>query len=99
MKTRPTAGAKRCRKPPRQDTSQSPEALSAVSEPRLDLAAERTMTVMQAALRLGKSDGAIRKWLRTGRLKGWQVGGTYCAVLVSEAAVEEVLRQVKRFGS
>ncbi|MBI2818151.1 MAG: helix-turn-helix domain-containing protein [Acidobacteria bacterium] len=69
------------------------------SESPLDLRAERTLTVKDAAFRLNKSEAAVRMWLRRGRLKGWQVGGTYRTVLVSEKSVEEVLMQTKRFGA
>ncbi|MBI2815960.1 MAG: hypothetical protein HYX72_03375 [Acidobacteria bacterium] len=69
------------------------------SEPLLNLAGEGTISVREAAFRLCKSEGAVRKWLRRGRLKGWQVGGSHCTVLVSEASVEEALRRVKVFGT
>ena len=57
----------------------------------LDLRNEKTITVKEAAFRLEKSHDAIYLWLRTGRLRGWQPGGRCCAVLVSEASVEEAL--------
>ncbi len=56
------------------------------------------MSVREAAFRLGKSEGAIRKWVRRGRLKAWQVGGAYGTVLVSEESVQQVLREAKSFG-
>lgn len=43
----------------------------------------------EAAFRLRKSDDAVYKWLRTGRLRGWQPGGRGCSILVSESSVEE----------
>jgi excisionase family DNA binding protein len=51
----------------------------------------RTLTVKEAAYRLRKSVDAVYKWLRQGRLRGWQLGGRGCAVMVSEESVEAVL--------
>lgn len=62
-------------------------ALTAPFDPRK----EKTVTVKEAAYRLGKSEDVIYVWLRSGRLRGWQPGGRRCAVLVSEASVEEAL--------
>ena len=56
-----------------------------------DRSKEKTVTVKEAAFRLGKSADAVRLWLRTGRLRGWQPGGRWCTVLVSEASIEEAL--------
>lgn len=53
--------------------------------------AEKTITVKEAAFRLGKSTDAVYKWLRTGRLRGLQPGGRCCAILVVEASVSEAL--------
>jgi len=44
-----------------------------------------------AAFRLGKSADTIHSWLRMGRLRGWQLGGRRCAVLVSEESFEQLL--------
>ena len=44
-----------------------------------------------AAFRLGKSEDTIYSWLRMGRLRGWQIGGRRCAVLVSEESIEQAL--------
>jgi excisionase family DNA binding protein len=52
---------------------------------------ERTLTVKEVVNHLGKSQDTIRLWLRQGRLKGWQLGGKFSHILVSEASVEEVL--------
>lgn len=70
---------------------QQPAESSSVAGPMLDLTKERTLTVREAAYRLGKSEVAIRHMLHAGRLRGWQVGGIKCPILVSEASVEEVL--------
>jgi len=59
----------------------------------LDRDREATITVKEAAYRLGKSDDTIYKWLRTGRLRGWQPGGPTCHIQVSEQSVSEALRQ------
>jgi excisionase family DNA binding protein len=58
---------------------------------RFDRDKTRTITVKEAAYRLKKSADAIHGWLRTGRLRGWQLGGPGCAVMVSEDSVEEAL--------
>lgn len=55
---------------------------------RLD---EKTLTVKEAAYRLGKSADAVYLWLRTGRLRGWQPGGPGCAILVAESSVNAAL--------
>lgn len=67
----------------------SPSVLLSVTP--LDPNKERTITVKEAAFRLGKSDDAVYLWLRTGRLRGWQPGGRGCAILVSEPSVQEAL--------
>lgn len=51
----------------------------------------RTLSVKEAAFRLNKSDDTILLWLRQGRLRGWQLGGRRCSVLVSEESVEQAL--------
>ncbi len=57
----------------------------------VDFSKERTLTVKEAAWLLGKTEDAVRMWLRRGRLKAWQVGGSYCEIRVSEASVMEAL--------
>jgi hypothetical protein len=37
------------------------------------------------------SSDTIYKWLRSGRLQGWQFGGAGSSVLVSEASVQTAL--------
>jgi excisionase family DNA binding protein len=65
----------------------------------LDLTKERTLTVKEASFRLGKSEDGIRKMLQRGALRGWQIGGPFCSILVSEESVEEVLiTGTRRFG-
>jgi excisionase family DNA binding protein len=71
--------------------SQPPEAPPSAAEPMLDLTKERTLTVKEASFRLGKSEDGIRKMLQRGALRGWQIGGPFCSILVSETSVEEVL--------
>ena len=60
-------------------------------QPLLDLHRERTITVKEAAYRVGKSPDAIYNWLRTGRLRGCQPGGRGCSILVIESSLEEAL--------
>ena len=57
----------------------------------LDSNKEKTITVKEAAFRLGKSNDAVYLWLRAGRLRGRQPGGRCCAILVDESSVEEAL--------
>jgi len=57
----------------------------------IDVHQQKTLTVKEAAYRLGKSADAIYFWLRTGRLQGWQPGGRGCAILVLESSVNEAL--------
>ena len=52
---------------------------------------EKTVTVKEAAYRLGKSTDAVYQWLRTGRLRGRQPGGRRCAILVVESSLNEAL--------
>ena len=61
-----------------------------VSSP-FDRRKERTVTVKEAAYRLGKTEATVYLWLQKGRLKGWQPGGRRCWVQVSEASLEEAL--------
>ena len=49
------------------------------------------LTVKDAAYRLNKSPDAVRWWLKTGRLKGWQPGGRGCTVLVCEQSLQKAL--------
>ena len=65
---------------------------SPVQEPQpLDRQRQRTLTVKEAAFRLGKSEDAVYKWLRSGRLQGWQPGGRWCSIMVLESSVERAL--------
>ena len=85
--------------PKRTRPCHSPAESPSVAGPALDFTKERTLTVKEVAYRLGKSEDAIRQMLRRGRLRGWQVGGRFCSVLVSEESVEEVLiTGTRRFG-
>ena len=94
------ANKRRDSEPERARTGQPPAKTPSVAVPAFDFMKERTLTVKEVAFRLGKSDEAVRQLLRAGRLRGWQVGGRFCTVLVSEASVEEVLiTGTKRFGS
>ena len=63
-----------------------------VSKPKpFDREKDKTMTVKDAAYRLKKSEDTVCLWLRMGRLRGWQLGGNRCAVLVDAASVEKAL--------
>jgi len=58
---------------------------------RYDRDKTRTITVKDAAYRLNRSEDTVYRWLRMGRLRGWQLGGYRCAVMVCAASVEEAL--------
>jgi excisionase family DNA binding protein len=70
-----------------------PRELSPPSRPvfRQSLRDEKTVTVKEAAFRLGKSPDAVYQWLRSGRLRGRQPGGRCCAIMVLESSIEEAL--------
>jgi excisionase family DNA binding protein len=58
-----------------------------------DWGTAKTLSVKEAAFRLNKSEDTVHLWLRAGRLRGWQLGGRRCAILVSEESIERALRQ------
>ena len=61
---------------------------------------ERTVSVKEAAFRLKKSHDTIYRWLRAGRLQGWQLGGSGCSILVREDSVTKaLLRSLGREGA
>ena len=74
-------------------TPETPQALGDAASivPSLNLQSDKTVSVKEAAFRLGKSEDAIRIWLRQGRLKGWQPGGRGCAIFVAEGSLEKAL--------
>ena len=75
-----------------QNKPDAPASANPVSEPRpFNREKEKTMSVKEAAFRLKKHEDTVYLWLRTGRLRGWQVGGPGCAVQVEAASVEEAL--------
>jgi excisionase family DNA binding protein len=59
----------------------------------LDLRKEKTITVKDAAYRAMKSEDTIYRWLRSGRIKGWQPGGARCNVLISETSLQDVMNR------
>ncbi len=63
-----------------------------------DRESARTLLVKEAAFRLQKSEDTVLSWLRKGRLRGWQLGGPRCSVLVSEESVEQVLLRASEFN-
>lgn len=76
----------------RQDAT--PPAVATTAAPHLlsrNFLDEKTITVKEAAYRLGKSTDAVYQWLRTGRLRGRQPGGRCCAILVLESSVNDAL--------
>lgn len=87
--------AQRAAPPPATEAPLAPATSPPVT---LDWRNEKTITVKEAAYLSMKSDDTIYKWLRNGRLRGWQPGGPNCHVLVSAKSLEELLRYAVRFG-
>ena len=73
-----------------QDESSTPNPPNASA--LFDWRTAKALSVKEAAFRLNKSKDTVHLWLRTGRLRGWQLGGRRCAILVSEESVERALR-------
>ena len=79
--------------------SQPSDALAQEGQPPVpDLRNEKMLTVKEAAFRSMKSEDTIYKWLRTGRLRGWQLGGHGCNVFVAASSLEEALKSSTQFG-
>ena len=57
-----------------------------------DVANERVMTVREAAERLRVTEESVRRWLRSGRLRGVMIGGQRSGYRITEAEVERLLR-------
>lgn len=57
-------------------------------------AVSKTVSVKEAAYRLRKSPDTIYLWLRHGRLKGWQPGGSGCQIQVLESSVERAQKNI-----
>ncbi len=86
-------------KRPDSSASHLPAEPPPVPKPAFDFMKERTLSVKEVAYRMGKSEDSILQWLHQGRLKGWQIGGPCCRVLVSEDSVLEMLvNGTTRFG-
>ena len=82
--------------PPAEQPSQPDPAGAPVP---FDRTAAKTLSVKEAAFRLHKSEDTIRHWLRVGRLRGWQLGGRGCSVLVSEDSVKRALLAAAKMNS
>jgi excisionase family DNA binding protein len=52
---------------------------------------ERVLTVAQVAERLQLNEQTVRRWLRTGKLKGTLIGGTKAGYRVPESEVARIL--------
>ena len=74
-------------------------AVSGPAPKLFDRESEKTISVKEAAFRLKKSHDTIYRWLRSGRLQGWQLGGSGCSILVREDSVTvALLRSLGREG-
>lgn len=49
----------------------------------------RWVSVPEAATRLGVSAPTIRRWVATGRIRGWQPAGPHGVLRIREADLEE----------
>ena len=84
-------------KPPRKTAGRAADPAGEIPEGATplpaaqNLLAEKTITIKEAAFRLGKSSDAIYHWLRSGRLRGRQPGGRGCAILVLESSVNAAM--------
>jgi excisionase family DNA binding protein len=77
------------------DVSQPAQPSGATSP--FDWSTGKTLSVKEAAFRLNKSEDTVHRWLCAGRLRGWQLGGRRCAIVVSEESVEGALRRAGEF--
>ena len=60
----------------------------------LMMAEERLLTVSDVARRLQTSEETVRRWLRSGRLRGGRPGGTRLGWRVSETEVRRFMREI-----
>jgi excisionase family DNA binding protein len=52
---------------------------------------ERMLTVRQAAERVGATQDTVRRWLRTGKIRGVMPGGTKLGYRVPESEIVRLL--------
>jgi excisionase family DNA binding protein len=57
------------------------------------MAEERLYTVQEVAQRFKTTPETVRRWLRSGRLRGIRLGGTKLGYRVAESEIERFLRQ------
>lgn len=55
------------------------------------MAEERLYTVQEVAARLKTTPETVRRWLRSGRLRGIRLGGTKLGYRISEADLQRFL--------
>jgi excisionase family DNA binding protein len=60
------------------------------------MAEDRALTVPEVAERLSLSEWTVRQWLRTGRLKGYQLGGRRAGWRVDESDLRAFLEHAKQ---
>jgi excisionase family DNA binding protein len=56
---------------------------------------ERLLTVREVAERLRSSPETVRRWLRQGKLRGFQPGGTKLGYRVSEAELRRFISDLE----
>lgn len=58
------------------------------------MAEDRLLTVPEVAEQMRASDETVRRWLRTGRLHGFQPGGTRLGWRIAESEVQRFRREL-----
>ena len=59
------------------------------------VAMEEFLTVPEVAARLRVSTETVRRWLRAGKLKGVQIGGTRVGYRVRDSDVEKMIAEAE----
>jgi excisionase family DNA binding protein len=62
------------------------------------VAGDRALTVPEVAERLSLAQWTVRQWLRTGKLRGYQIGGRRAGWRVDESDLRAFIEQAKQAG-
>ena len=55
---------------------------------------DRLLTVPEVAKQMRSSEETVRRWLRSGRLRGFQPGGTRLGWRVTESEIRRFMREL-----
>ncbi len=55
---------------------------------------DRLLTVPEVAERMRSSEETVRRWLRSGRLRGFQPGGTRLGWRITESEMRRFMREL-----